>query len=171
MRRLIIFLTLVLLFALPSATTQAQSQTYTSDKVEFTLELPSPIWRMISEPDGINRHAEFINGERSDGYLQIHKEIVDAGNTPADLSRRNRDQKLHFLPGYVEGKEEKFAGRLSGVTFSYEFTSGGKPMLGRIYYLQADNRTIYTLRFTGSRDKLARIRNQTDLIARSFSLK
>ena len=48
MRRLIIFLTLVLLFALPSATTQAQSQTYTSDKVEFTLELPSPIWRMIS---------------------------------------------------------------------------------------------------------------------------
>ena len=32
-------------------------------------------------------------------------------------------------------------------------------------------RTIYALRFTGLRDKLARIRNQTDLIARSFKLK
>ena len=44
-------------------------------------------------------------------------------------------------------------------------------MLGRVYYLQADNRTIYALRFTGLRDKLTRIRNQTDLIARSFKLK
>jgi hypothetical protein len=44
-------------------------------------------------------------------------------------------------------------------------------MLGRIYYLQADNRTIYALRFTGLRDRLARIRNQTDLIGRSFKLK
>ena len=44
-------------------------------------------------------------------------------------------------------------------------------MLGRTYYLQADNRTIYALRFTGLRDKLMRIRNQTDLIARTFKTK
>jgi len=44
-------------------------------------------------------------------------------------------------------------------------------MLGRTYYLQADNRTIYSLRFTGLRDKISRIRNQTDLIARTFKLK
>jgi len=71
----------------------------------------------------------------------------------------------------MEGKEESFSGRLNGVTVSYEFVKTGKPMMGRIYYLQADNRTIYALRFTGLRDKLARIRNQTDLIARSFKLK
>ena len=71
----------------------------------------------------------------------------------------------------MEGKEEKFAGRLSGVTVSYEFIRTAKPMIGRIYYLQADNRTIYALRFSGLRDKLPRIRNQTDLIARSFKLK
>ena len=47
----------------------------------------------------------------------------------------------------------------------------GKPMMGRIYYLQADNRTVYALRFSGLRDKLMRIRNQTDLIARSFRVK
>ena len=88
-----------------------------------------------------------------------------------ELARRDQDQKLQFLPGFVAGKEEKFAGRLNGVTTSYEFIKTGKPMLGRIYYLQVDNRTIYALRFSGLRDKLTRIRNQTDLIARSFRIK
>ncbi len=89
----------------------------------------------------------------------------------SELARRDQEQKLHFLPGYVGGKEEKFAGRLNGVVFSYEYTVAGKQMTGLIYYLQADNRTIYTLRFSGLRDKLLRIRNQTDLIARSFRMK
>ena len=97
--------------------------------------------------------------------------MVDAGTSPSDVARRDRDQKFRFHPGFVEGKEESFSGRLSGVTVSYEFIKTGKPMIGRIYYLQADNRTVYALRFTGLRDKLARIRNQTDLIARSFKLK
>lgn len=137
----------------------------------YTIELPSPTWKVISEPDETHEHAEFVNGDRLEGYLQVRKEVVDAGTTPSDLARRDLDQKLRFLPGFVEGKEEKFSGRLNGVTVSYEFIKTAKPMTGRIYYLQADNRTIYALRFSGSRDKLARIRNQTDLIARSFKLK
>ena len=87
------------------------------------------------------------------------------------MSHRDHDLKLRFFSGYVEGKEENFAGRLKGVTSSYEFTAAGHPMLGRIYYLQADSRTIYVLHFTGARDKLMLIRNQTDAIARSFQLK
>ena len=144
---------------------------FTNDKLDYTIELPSTTWRTISEPDSERENVEFVYGDRLDGYLQIRKEIVDAGTTAADLGRRDRDQKLRFLPGFVEGKEDPFSGRLNGVTISYEFIKTGKPMLGRIYYLQADNRTIYALRFTGLRDKLARIRNQTDLIARSFKLK
>ena len=172
MRRLTIFFTCGLIaVALLSLNASAQTQTYTSDSVEYTLELPSPAWRVITEPDSIHQHAEFIYGDRNDGYLRIRKEVVDAGVTAAELARRDQDQKLRFQPGYIEGRKENFAGRLSGVTISYEYTSGGKPMAGRIYYLQADNRTIYTLRFTGLRDKLARIRNQTDLIARSFRIK
>lgn len=141
------------------------------DGKEYTIELPSPVWKAIAEPDAAHEHAEFVNGDRLDGYLQIRKEVVDAGTTPSDLARRDLDQKLRFLPGFVEGKEEKFSGRLSGVTASYEFIKTAKPMMGRIYYLQTDNRTIYALRFSGLRDKLARIRNQTDLIARSFKVK
>lgn len=149
----------------------AAQQAYTSDQIDYKLELPSPLWRAISEPDAVHEHAEFVNGDRLDGYLQIRKEVVDALTAPSVLARRDLNQKLRFLPGFVEGKEEPFKGRLHGVTVSYEFIKTGKPMMGRIYYLQADNRTIYALRFTGLRDKLARIRNQTDVIARSFQLK
>ena len=154
-----------------SFSTAAAQQTYTSDQAGYSLDLPSSTWKSISEPDAAHEHAEFVNGDRLEGYLQIRKDVVDAGTTPSDLARRDLDQKLRFLPGFVEGKVEPFKGRLSGVTVSYEFVKTGKPMMGRIYYLQADNRTSYALRFTGARDKLARIRNQTDIIARTFQVK
>ena len=149
----------------------AAQEVFTTSKLEYTIDLPSPTWRAISEPDAVHEHAEFVYGDRLDGYLQIRKEVVEAGTTPRDLAQRDQEQKLRFIPGFVEGKEENFSGRLSGYTFSYEFVKTGKPMTGRIYYLQADNRTIYSLRFSGLRDKLPLIRNQTDSIARSFRLK
>ena len=171
MRRLTIFLALASIFTLGSTIAAVAQQTFTSNSADYTLELPSERWRVTQEPDSLHEHAEFIYGDRNDGYLRIRKEVVEAGTTASDISRRDQDQKLHFLTGYVEGKEEKFAGRLNGVTFAYEDTAGGKAMAGRIYYLQADNRTIYALRFTGLRDRLSQIRNQTDAIARSFHLK
>ena len=171
MRRLSILFSALFILALVSSLALAQTQTFSSDKVEYTLELPSTTWRVTQEADSVHQHTEFIYGDRNDGYLKIRKEVVDEGMTPQDLARRDQEQKLRFMPGYVDGKQERFAGRLSGVTISYEFTSGGKPMAGRTYYLQADNRTIYALRFTGMRDKLLRIRNQTDMMARTFQLK
>lgn len=146
-------------------------ETFSNDKIPYVLELPSPTWRPISEPDAAHEHLEFVNGDRLDGFLQIRKEIVESGMTAADVAQRDRDQKFRFFPGFVEGKEEKFAGRLNGVVVTYEYVKTGKTMMGRVYYLQADSRTFYALRFTGLRDKLARIRNQTDLITRSFRLK
>ena len=146
-------------------------QLYTSDKVDYSFDLPSSTWRVIAEPDAAHEHTEFVYGDRLEGYLQIRKEVVDAGTKPSDVARRDLDQKLRFLPGFVEGRQDPFNGRLDGVTVSYEFIKNAKPMVGRVYYLQADNRTIYALRFSGLRDKLSRIRNQTDLIARSFKVK
>ena len=151
---------------------RAQTVTFTDANVDYTLELPSPTWRLSERPDAEHSLTGFVYGDRLDGYLQIRKEVVDAGVTPKQLAQRESEQKLRFLPGFVEGKlEESFAGRLNGAAFNYEYTSAGKPMAGRIYYLQADNRTIYVLRFTALRDKLGRMRNQTDVIARSFRLK
>src|SRR5262249_6118615 len=160
-----------LVLILSMATVAWAQQLYTNDKVDYSFEIPSATWKAILEPDAAHEHPEFVYGDRLDGYLTIRKEIVEAGTTPAELARRDSDLKLRFLPGFVEGKQEPFNGRLDGVTMSYEFVRSAKPMLGRTYYLQVDNRTIYALRFTGLRDKLSRIRNQTDLIARTFKTK
>lgn len=164
----VISLTLVLLVVVTQIATA--QQTYSHEKVEYTFDIPSATWRSILEPDAAHENPEFVYGDRLDGYLTIRKEIVDAGTTPSQVAERE-EVKLNFLPGFVQGKEEPFNGRLAGVTVSYEFVRSGKPMLGRTYYLKADSRTIYALRFTGLRDKLSRIRNQTDLIARTFKLK
>lgn len=149
----------------------AQSHSYASSKVEYVVEFPSPMWRLVDEPDEMHQHAEFVYNDRNDGYLRIRKEALDEGLTVREFARRDQEQKVRFLPAYVDGKEDNFAGRMSGVTVSYEFTQAGKPMAGRTYYLQADGRTVFVLRFTGMRDKLSRIRNQTDQIARTFKLK
>ncbi|HYK21790.1 MAG TPA: hypothetical protein VEV42_13695 [Pyrinomonadaceae bacterium] len=168
MRRILVFALVLVGLVAPVALAQ---QIYTHDKVDYSFELPSPTWRAILEPDAAHEHPEFVYGDRLDGFLTIRKEVVEAGTTAAELARRDQDLKLRYLPGFVEGKQEPFNGRLNGVTISYEFVRTGKPMLGRTYYLQVDNRTIYALRFTGLRDKLNRIRNQTDLIARTFKMK
>jgi hypothetical protein len=168
MRRILAFALVLLGLIAPAVSAQ---QLYTNDKLEYSFELPSQTWKSILEPDAAHDHPEFVYGDRLDGYLTIRKEIVDPGTTPGTLASRDQDLRLRYLPGFVEGKQEPFNGRLDGVTMSYEFVRTGKPMLGRTYYLQVDNRTIYALRFTGLKDKLTRIRNQTDLIARTFKIK
>ena len=153
------------------AVASAQEQPYTSETDQYALELPSETWKAVPRPDSEHRHTEFINGLRPDGYLRVRREVVEGDTKLADFARAEADTKLRYLPGFVIGKDERFSGRLSGVVSNYEYTSGGKPMAGRVYYLQADGRTVYVLHFTGLRDKLQRIQNQTDAIARSFRLK
>ena len=175
MRSFLVFISFLFLAAFVSATPRPspilQDHTYSSGKVDYQVEFPSPMWRLIDEPDEVHQHAEFIYNDRNDGYLRIRKETLPDGQTVEEFARQDQEQKEHFRPGYIDGKGERFAGRLSGFTMAFEFTQAGKPMAGRTYYLQADGRTIYALRFTGMRDKLARIRNQTDQIARTFKLK
>ena len=171
MRSVITFLGLFTLLAF-GVSVVAQDHSYTSPKVDYTVSFPSPTWRLTDEPDEVHQHTEFIYGDRNDGLLRIRKEALEQGTTIRDFAHRDQDQKTRFLPGYVDGKEDPpFTGRLSGLTLSYEFTERGKPMAGRTYYLQGDSNSVYVLRFTGLRDKLLGIRNQTDSIARSLRLK
>ncbi|PYS78784.1 MAG: hypothetical protein DMF66_05100 [Acidobacteria bacterium] len=170
MRRTKLLATFVL--ALSSVAAAAAQESYTSETDSYAVELPSQTWKAVPRTDGVHEHTEFINGDRSDGYLRVRKEVVDGGASLSNFARGEQDTKFRFLPGFVaSGKEERFAGRLTGIVTGYEYTSAGKPMAGRIYYLQADSRTVYVLHFQGARDKLQRIQNQTDAIARSFRLK
>ena len=165
------FVCALALLALGAAAASAQEQPYTSETDEYAVELPSEVWKAVSRPDGERRHLEFVNGVRPDGHLFVRRDVVEGSTDLKAYARGEADTKLRFKPGFVIGKDERFSGRLSGVVLNYEYTQGGKPMAGRVYYLQADGRTVYVLHFTGLRDKLQRIQNQTDAIARSFRLK
>lgn len=152
----------------------AQQRTFTAKDIEYTLELPSPEWQVVSRLD-VHHHVEFIyRNDPANGQLQIRKILSDRARSAADLF--SRDEKLEFqaLPGYVVCSEcngSNFEGHLSGAVFAYEYVNGGKPMFGRVYYLQLDKWTFYSLRFTGSRDNLPLLRDQMDSIAKSFRLK
>lgn len=166
-RNLILSLVLMLCGAIA-----VNAQAFDNPKVEYTFDLPSPGWHLVSDLGDAAQGLEFINGsDRNEGLLVIRKIVVEAGTSAMEAAKRDQDQSQRYRPGFVDGKQNDFAGRVNGVVATFEYTSGGKPMAGLIYYLQTDNRTIYTLRFTGRRDKLALMRNQTDVVARSFKLR
>ena len=152
----------------------AQSWTFVRERVEYVMDLPSTSWRAISRVD-VHEHVEFVNGnDEANGYLRLSKILVNVDTTAANLFQQDEKWNLQHLPGYVvcgECNGEAFRGHLSGATFSYEYTSGGHPMYGRVYYLQIDKRTFYALRFTVAQHKLQGTREQMDFIARSFRLK
>ena len=151
-----------------------QTRQFTRDSIEYVLELPSPAWQDISRLD-VHDHLEFINGNnRTNGYLRVRKIFVDQPTTTADLFSDQQKLELQRLSGYVvcsECEGISFEGRLKGAVFSYEYVIAGRTMYGRIYYLQLDQRTFYSLHFTVARDKLPTVRDQMDLIAKSFHLK
>jgi hypothetical protein len=148
----------------------AQTESFSDKNVEYTFDLPEVTWKQSLKPSATVPNVEYVYGDRSNGHFEIRKVAVKDGDTMADAIA-NEEQRLQFQPGYVAGKEENFSGNYGGKIFNYEFVRSGRNMSGRFYFLKADDKTIYVLRFTGMRDKLKSIRNQTDSIARTFSLK
>jgi hypothetical protein len=167
-------LTVAFMLAFISPAAAAQAVTFEREGVEYRLELPSTRWRAVPRVD-VHEHFDFVNGDdRDDGYLRIRMSLVEAGTTPKDLYLEDEARTLKLLSGFVacgtcEG--EKFSGGLPGAVFSYEFTRGARPIAGRIYYLQVDARTYYTLHFTCDRKRLEGALPEADPIARSFRLR
>ena len=148
----------------------AQTETFSDSNVEYTFELPEPTWKMTVKPSAISPNVEYVYGDRKDGHLEIRKLSVKPGEILSDTIREE-EVKLQFLPGYVAGKEENFQGGINGRVFNFEYVRSGREMSGRYYFLKADDKTVYVLRFSGYRDKLRSIRNYVDSIARTFKLK
>jgi hypothetical protein len=159
---------------LSTAVVKGQAVRFTRDDIEYVIELPSSAWHALSRTD-VHTHLEFVyEGDRRNGYLRLRKNLVRAGTSAEDLFRRDEKLELRSLPGYIaccSGSGEKFEGNLSGLMFSYEYTDGGIPAAGRIYYLQADGLTFYSLHFRAGRDQFNKLRSQMDQMARSFRLK
>jgi len=157
---------LALLFTLSSFA----QESFSDVNVDYTFDLPEAKWKQIVKPSTTSPNVEYVYGDRADGRLEVRRLDLKAGDMLSDLVA-SEEQRLQFLPGYVAGKEEDFKGSLNGKIFNYEFIRSGRNMSGRFYFLKADDKTVYVLRFTGQRDKLRSVRNQTDSIARTFSLK
>ena len=153
-----------------SAATFAQDDTFSDPTVDYTFTLPNEQWKQTARPSATSPNVEYVYGDRNLGHLEVRRLTVDKNSLTTDAIHEEED-KLRFLLGYVGGKEENFAGRLKGVIFNFEFVRAGKQMSGRYYFLRADDTTIYMLRFDGLGDKMRSIQNQTDSIARTFSVK
>lgn len=164
-----LFLALIL-----SVSVSSQSHTFTREGVEYVLDLPTLSWQPVSRVD-VHPHLDFVNGsDELNGRLRLTKIVVDPQTTAALLYKADEKLNLQHLPGYVacgDCNGEAFIGHLTGATFSYEYSSGGKRIAGRVYYLQLDSRTFYALRFTVTQEKLKDVAGQMDFIARSFRLK
>lgn len=164
-----ILLTILLsLFAVVHAS--AQGETFSLPSVEYSFVLPDATWKMTVKPSDTNPNVEYVYGDRVEGHFEVRKLSARKDLLTTDVIQ-DEEQKLQFLPGYVAGKEENFAGRYRGVIFNYEYVRAGKPMSGRIYFLRVSDTVVYALRFSGLKDKLRSIQNQTDSIARTFSVK
>ena|SRR5947208_3286296 len=148
----------------------AQESTFSDPSVDYSFVLPEAGWKQIVKPSATSPNVEYVYNDRREGYLEIRKLTVAKNAILTDVMR-TEETKLQFLPGYTAGKEENFSGALRGGVFNYEFLRIGRNMTGRLYLLRADDTTVYVLRFTGEREKLKSIRNQTDSIARTFNVK
>ena len=152
----------------------AQTATFSAEGVKYQLDLPSARWRPVPRLD-VHDHFEFVYGEaRADGYLRVREYLAETGATAEDLYRREQTRSLRSLPNYVEcapSTGERFEGALSAAVFDYEYTEGGRPMAGRVYYLRTGGRSFYSLHFTGEARKIRELRGELDSIARSFRLR
>lgn len=159
------------IFALTALASASMAQSEFSDpNAEYLFSLPSDAWKMTVKPSQMSPNVEYVYNFRRDGHLEIRKSTVDQ-NAPFSEIIREEEQKLQFVPGFVAGREENFKGALSGRIFNYEYIRSGRNMSGRFYFLKADPTTVYILRFTGEKNSLRSLRNETDQIARTFRLK
>ena len=148
----------------------AQQPGFSDPNVEYGFDLPDAKWKLTVKPSVTSPNVEYVFGDRNDGHLEVRKLSVAKTSAWPDIISREED-KLRFREGYIAGRDEIFRGNLEGRAFNFEYTKGGRPASGRFYFLRADDTTIYVLRFTGYTDKLKMIRNQTDSIARTFTVK
>ena len=144
----------------------AQNVTFSDPNIEYTFEIPKANWLMTNKSPNV----EYVYGDKKDGHFEVRKQAIKADSTMSDTIR-DEEQKLQFLPGYVAGKEENFQGAYGGKVFNFEYVRSSRNMSGRYYFLKVNDKTIYVLRFAGDRDKLRSIRNEVDLIGRTFKLK
>lgn len=169
------FFTLLAFAGIGADITWAQDS-FDDPEGKFTLKLPTG-WVAIVNQDKLTGKTDFliVHGIRENGALKISTAEVDPKMEMQAAAAKHEQEILRFLSGYTKGRIENFvvgAGQRNGALITYDFkNTAGQPQIGRTYLLRVNDTTIYILRFTGRSNTLGSLRNQTDMIARSFRLK
>lgn len=158
--------------ASPAAERSGEARRFADPEAGFELELP-PGWRAENavENDG-RRILEIIYRDRSQSLLKVRREAVpaDCGDDPPRcMAEREAETSLQFRPDFQLKKRERFSTAAArGTLLTFTFRRVGKPMTGRYYFLQTDERTVWVLRFEGETRFHDTLRYQTDRLAYSF---
>ncbi len=168
----LIFLTILLLIF--SAAANAQ-EVFDDPDGEYTVTLPAG-WIAVVNQDSLGRNdVNIVYRIRENGALKFRK-IDDASSDLQvfEFAKQDEQSVVQYLPAYDRLSIEKFAlpGGKLGALLAYDYkNSSGQPFTGRNYYVRTGEKSIYILRFTGRKNTLSPLRNQTDAIARSFKAK
>jgi hypothetical protein len=161
------FLALFVFVCAAASSLAAQDTIFSDPNADYSFTVPDERWKLITRPSAANPNVEYVFGDRRDAHFEVRRATIGRDQLLADIVHEE-EQKRQFLPGYVAGKEENFAGKLRGTVFNFEYVQAGRSMAGRYYFLQAGNNTVFVLRFSGQKDVLRSIRAQVDGIARTF---
>ena len=150
-------------------------ETFDDPDGKYSVTLPKG-WLAVTNKDRLSGKTDFliVYGIRENGALKVTTMDVEAKLPMSDVALKHEAETLRFQPGYTKGKVENFVvgPQASGSLITYDFkNTAGQPLIGRNYFLRANDTTVYVLRFTGRANTLGSLRNQTDAIARSFKLK
>jgi len=157
-----------------SALAQSQSEVFEDPDGKYTLNLPAG-WLGVVNTDGLGHNeVNIVYKVRENGALKIRVAEVAPDTEPMDYAAKDEQERVRFAPSYDKISLEKFllGGTRVGALLSYDYkNAAGQPFTGRVYYVRANEKTIYVLQFTGRRNVLGTLRSHTDLIARSLKLK
>jgi hypothetical protein len=166
LKRLILLTSFVVV--LSSAYVSAQSDREFLDKDGgFSVSLVGD-WRAVTYSDAVGRQkTDFIYRDRSEGLLKVTRESL--GARPIDDVVREEEENLRISKAAFEqeGREAFGGGPLHGIRLAFFYVDSGRKKAATYYFLQ-DGNDFWTLRFTGKRGVLDKVRNLTDQIARSF---
>ncbi|MGH9836455.1 MAG: hypothetical protein ACREBD_20470 [Blastocatellia bacterium] len=172
------FYSLLVLFTFlfaPAPLAQSATEAFEDPDGKYVLNLPAG-WLGIVNTDGLGRNdVNIVYRVRENGALKVRRADLDAAVEPMEYAAKDEQDRIRFSsPGYDRLSLEKFllGGNKSGALLSYDYkNAAGQLFTGRVYYLRADEKTIYVLQFTGRRNILGTLRSHTDAIARSFKVK
>jgi hypothetical protein len=145
--------------------------TFSDPNAEYTFSIPDDKWKVTGKPTATLSNMDMVWGDRSEGFMELRKLTVPKDQTLVQLMHGSEENKYSFLRGFVAGKDETFSGKLRGSVFNYEYVAAGKAMAGRNYYLRANDTTVYLIKFSGPKDNIRTLRNQADIMARTFGVK